>query len=114
MFYFSGIPETTRLPLKRKPYLARYKNRVNSLTHKYPCHGIVVRGICIYGIGDLPILARRQELFANKFHLNTSPIVFECLEELNYNRTRDEYLGRKKFDASWYSTLGFVKDKVDT
>lgn len=59
-----------------------------------PCHGKFVRSICIFGIGDLPILASRFALFANKFHLHYYPLALDCLEELLFNRTRDQYLNK--------------------
>jgi hypothetical protein len=65
------------------------------------------------GHGDLARLARRKELFANKFYLTYQPFVFGCLEERNFNRTRDEYLGKLTFDTTWYQSLGFIKNKVN-
>ncbi|XP_049620949.1 N-acetyllactosaminide beta-1,6-N-acetylglucosaminyl-transferase-like isoform X2 [Suncus etruscus] len=44
------------------------------------CHGHYVRGICIYGPGDLRWLLNSQSLFANKFELATYPPTLECLE----------------------------------
>lgn len=44
------------------------------------CHGHYVRGICIYGTGDLRWLLNSQSLFANKFELATYPPTLECLE----------------------------------
>ncbi|XP_045204870.2 beta-1,3-galactosyl-O-glycosyl-glycoprotein beta-1,6-N-acetylglucosaminyltransferase-like [Mercenaria mercenaria] len=110
---YKGHPETTRLPARKKPYLARFKNRVKSDTYRYPCHGKVVRGICIFGIGDVPMLSKRKELFANKFHLDYQTVAYECMEELIFNRTRDEYLGTRVYNANWYSKLGFVSKKID-
>ncbi|XP_053400630.1 N-acetyllactosaminide beta-1,6-N-acetylglucosaminyl-transferase-like [Mercenaria mercenaria] len=64
---------------------------------------------------DLPLLSTRKELLANKFHLDEQPVTYGCLEELIFNRTRDEYQGKRTFDTSWYSNLGFVlaESKVD-
>lgn len=68
--------------------------------------------MCIFGHGDLARLSKRKELFANKFYLDYQPFVFGCLEELNFNQTRDEYLGKRTFNANWYRSLGFVHNKV--
>ncbi|CAF0798589.1 unnamed protein product [Rotaria sp. Silwood1] len=55
---------------------------------RHKCHGHVVHGICIFSTVDLPVLSNRHELFANKFHLNVDPIVYQCLEELLINRSK--------------------------
>lgn len=39
-----------------------------------------MRGICIYGPGDLRWLLNSESLFANKFELATYPPTLECLE----------------------------------
>ncbi|XP_053400631.1 N-acetyllactosaminide beta-1,6-N-acetylglucosaminyl-transferase-like [Mercenaria mercenaria] len=112
---YKGFPETTKMSDRRKPYLARFKNRYKSKIHEWICHGKWVRGMCIFAIKDLPLLSTRKELFANKFHLEEQPLTYGCLEELIFNRTRDEYQGQRTFDTSWYSNLGFVlaEFKVD-
>ena len=100
---FTGIPQTDPV---RKPFLARYKNWGG------PCSGKRVRSICIFGIGDLPKLRHRPELFANKFYSDFEHFTMDCMEELIYNRTRDEFIGTLKFDNSYYRNLSFVKNKV--
>jgi hypothetical protein len=110
--YFIGHPETTEIKDTTKPYLARFKNRQHSRLHLWECKGEWVRGMCVLSFLDLPFLSKRKEMFANKFHLYEQPLMFGCLEEMIYNRTRDEYLGKRKFDTSWYSSLGFVKNQV--
>ena len=87
--------------------MTRFKSWQWMTTRK--CHGKYVRNVCIPGIRDLPNLAKRKELFANKIFLDYQPLVLDCLEELILNRTRDGYLGRRTFDASFYSELDFVK-----
>ena len=49
--------------------------------------GKFVRGICIFGIGDLPAMTSTKYLFANKFYLNYQYLAMDCLEELLWNRT---------------------------
>ena len=73
-----------------------------------PCAGKFLRGICIFGVGDLPLLVKARQLFANKFHQDFEPYALDCMEEWLYNRTRDEYLGVTDFDNSFYKTLEFV------
>ncbi|KAL4234494.1 hypothetical protein ACF0H5_006139 [Mactra antiquata] len=87
----------------------RYISRVKIWTtpESDKCKGRVVRGICVFGVGDLPMLASRRELFINKLFLNYEHYALDCLEELHYNRTRDEYMKSLPFDAEWYSM--FVK-----
>lgn len=65
--------------------------------------------MCVLGIGDLPLLASRPELFANKFHLDFEPAALDCLEQLHYNRTYDEAVGIMTFNVSLYMELSYVK-----
>ncbi|XP_041372655.1 beta-1,3-galactosyl-O-glycosyl-glycoprotein beta-1,6-N-acetylglucosaminyltransferase-like [Gigantopelta aegis] len=83
-----------------KPYLARFVN-----WGTLPCAGKTVRAVCVFGIGDLPLLVNRKELFANKFHFDFQPYALDCVEEWHYNRTRDEYSGILRFDDSYYRQL---------
>ena len=105
-----GYPETDNTYIK--PYLARFKNRGRGVFN-WICHGKRVRQMCHLGAGDLPLLSTRRELFANKFDWNYERYARDCLEELHFNRTRDEYLGRASFDIRFYQQLGFVKNKVE-
>lgn len=95
-----------------KPFVTRFKNWGHG-QYDWPCKGQRVRMICVFGAGDLPILASRRELFANKFYLDYKHYALDCMEELHFNRTRDEYLGKLQFDVRWYKQLGFVKNKID-
>ena len=63
-------------------------------------------------MGDLPYLATREELFANKFILDFQPATLGCLEELLRNRTREEMIGTLGFKTDYYRTRDFVKNKV--
>lgn len=45
------------------------------------CRGNHVRGVCVYGAGDLPWIIAQHHLFANKFDINTDPIAIYCLEK---------------------------------
>ena len=71
-----------------------------------------VRQICIFGIRDLPLLASRPELFANKFYFDFQPLTLDCMEELHYNRTRDEIDGKLRLDLGFYRDLDFVQNHV--
>ncbi|XP_030064911.1 N-acetyllactosaminide beta-1,6-N-acetylglucosaminyl-transferase [Microcaecilia unicolor] len=64
------------------------------------CHGHYLRGICVYGPGDLNWLINRRSLFANKFELKAHPPALECLEL----RHRERALNESEFpiQASWY------------
>ncbi|CAF4248711.1 unnamed protein product [Rotaria sp. Silwood2] len=69
------------------------------------CYGRIIRGICVFGIIDLPILLNRHELFANKFHLNADPIAYQCLEELILNKSK---LDLPLNDAIYYRQMPFL------
>ncbi|CAF3296693.1 unnamed protein product [Rotaria socialis] len=69
------------------------------------CYGRIIRGICVFGIFDLPNLLNRHELFANKFHLNADPIAYQCLEELILNKSK---LDLPLNDAIFYRHMPFL------
>ncbi|XP_071173987.1 beta-1,3-galactosyl-O-glycosyl-glycoprotein beta-1,6-N-acetylglucosaminyltransferase-like [Mytilus edulis] len=105
---YKGVPETD---CDTKPFLTRFKNWGNHI-YNWPCHGSRVRLVCVFGIGDLPLLASRPEMFANKFYLHYQPHALQCMDQLIYNRTRDEYFNVLKFDVSKYQSLEFIKHTV--
>lgn len=86
--------------------IVRIKNWVG-LYDQLPCSGVVVRGICVYGIRDAPWLAARPELFANKFNLTYDYLGLDCLEERHRNRTMMRSL--VPFDEALYRRLPTVK-----
>ena len=92
----------------RNQFIARFKNWGDG-PFNWPCRGKRVRSVCILGIGDLPLLVSRPELFANKFHLDFEPTALNCLEQLHYNRMHDEAVGIETFNVSFYTELSYVK-----
>lgn len=78
----------------------------------YKCQGKIVRDICIIGVGDLPSLYDSESVFANKLHAGFQPLAHRCLEELHFNRTRDDILGHRQFDVELYSKLPFVQNRL--
>lgn len=105
---YAGEAESTSN--ETKPFVVRFKNWGDSI-YDWPCHGQRVRMVCVFGSGDLPLLSQRREMFANKFYLDYQHSL-DCIEELVFNRTRDQYLGKSTFNATWYGQLGFVKNKL--
>ena len=90
---------STHLAIRAKNWIGLYDNRV--------CNGKVVRGICVYGVKDVPWLATRNELVANKFHMTYQYLGYDCLEERHRNRTR---MGDKvPFDRQFYMDLPTAK-----
>uniref|UniRef100_G1MX24 Glucosaminyl (N-acetyl) transferase 2 (I blood group) n=1 Tax=Meleagris gallopavo TaxID=9103 RepID=G1MX24_MELGA len=67
------------------------------------CHGHYVRGICVYGTGDLEWLFNSTCMFANKFELRTYPLTVECLELRHRKRTlaQSEVQSWKLIDADF-------------
>ncbi|XP_067913381.1 N-acetyllactosaminide beta-1,6-N-acetylglucosaminyl-transferase-like isoform X2 [Heterodontus francisci] len=51
------------------------------------CKGHYVRSICVYGLGDLEWLAQKDSLFANKFEVNSHPLLAQCMERWLRPRT---------------------------
>ncbi|NXS55481.1 GCNT2 transferase, partial [Brachypteracias leptosomus] len=64
------------------------------------CHGHYVRGICVYGTGDLKWLFNSTSMFANKFELRTYPLTVECLELRHRQRTLSQ--SEVQVEPNWY------------
>ena len=89
------------------PFLARFKNWAT-----LPCAGKFVHAVCVFGVGDLKELAKRAELFANKFYSDFEPAAYACMEELLCNRTRDELAGMRFTNTSYYAQFDFTRNHV--
>ena len=61
--------------------------------------------MCVFGVGDLPSLVSKKELFANKFYLDHQPVALHCMEEWIYYKT----VLPLPFDSLFYRALPFVK-----
>lgn len=94
--YYKGKPDN-------KPWLAAFAGWGGVS----PCHGKFVRGVCVFGVGDLEALSHKHHLFANKFHIDYQPYALDCLEEWHLNRTADG--GLKSLNTSYYESLPFIK-----
>ncbi|KAL5016434.1 hypothetical protein ScPMuIL_006023 [Solemya velum] len=91
-----------------KPHISRFK--IWSVMH-FSCDKFI-RRVCILGINQLPVLARRPEFFANKFSLEHDPYAYDCMEELLYNQTRHQYLHDRSVNTCYYSSLWQYKYRV--
>lgn len=108
ILYLIGEPETS--PVKY-PFVGRFKNW-GTYPFDYPCKGQRVRMVCVWSTGDLSLLKNRPELFTNKFYLDYEPLALDCMEELHYNRTREEVMGTRQFSTNYYQHLDMVKNHV--
>lgn len=72
------------------------------------CEGRFTRSVCIYGLGNLPWLASRPQIIANKFDRTFDPIAPDCLEELIRNRTDNPAFGFEQMDWYFYRNLPHV------
>lgn len=113
---YKGYPDTNAV---QKPYIGRFvnwgkgwKDGLERLPFSWPCGGKRVRGVCIFGIKDLPLLTNRKELFVNKLHIDYEPLTLECMEEWHLNMTLLEYVNKLDFNTTWYSELDIVKNRV--
>lgn len=113
---YKGPPDTNALT---KPYLARYvnwntnwKDGYGRYNFRFPCFGMHVRDICIFGVRDLPYLTDRKELFVNKLYSTYQPLTFNCMEEWLLNMTIAEYAGHIVVNTTFYSSLDIVRNKV--
>ena len=96
-FFVGAEPDTNN---ETKPFLSRYKEWQEQ---GIVCHGKFVRKICVFGVGDLYRLRDQPHFFLNKLYDDHQPLAYDCLEELYFKRTRQEYTyGLKDFDLSFY------------
>ncbi|KAL3876239.1 hypothetical protein ACJMK2_034109 [Sinanodonta woodiana] len=93
-----GAPGSYKGPPDEKRWLAVFAK------WDEPCQGKYVRGVCVFGVGDLHELVGREELFVNKFHLTYQPLALDCMEEWLYNRT----LNSEIVDLDFYRKLPFI------
>ena len=103
-----GEPETNNNGYN---FLTRYKNW-NSWPFNWPCKGKIVRNICIFGVGDLPALNNRPELFANKFHLDFEAIAYQCMVERHFRLIKQDITGERTIDTTYYELQKFVRNQV--
>ena len=67
-----------------------------------------MRGVCVFGVEDLPLLIdqeKRHEFMANKFTVDVQPLALDCLEEYIHYREKCP----DTFNAEYYKQLPFVK-----
>jgi hypothetical protein len=105
-----GEPETDT---EHYLFMTRFKNWG---TYPFNCHcaGQRVRMVCIFATGDLPLLNSRPELFANKFYLEWEYLTLDCMEELHFNRTRNQLLQIEDghLNLTIYKALDFVNNHM--
>ncbi|XP_053319727.1 beta-1,3-galactosyl-O-glycosyl-glycoprotein beta-1,6-N-acetylglucosaminyltransferase 3-like [Spea bombifrons] len=64
--------------------LVKWQDHVGNVNEGAPysqCTGTYQRGICIYGVGDLPWIVQQHHLFANKFDSLVDNNAIQCLEQ---------------------------------
>jgi hypothetical protein len=111
----TGDPETKTFTARATIWLP-IADQVDWSWSPWSCRGQWVREICIFGVGDLPWLYRRPELFVNKFYADFEPLAYDCMEELIYNRTVRPHLKPHHSDASGgydSSTVGELFNGID-
>jgi len=108
--FVAGEPETDNVKYR---FFTRFKNW-GDWVFDWPCHGKRISMVCVFGVGDLPQLAKRPELFANKFYIDYEPLAFDCIEQLHYWRLHDEVRAGSaaEFDTSLYAKQDFVWNHV--
>jgi hypothetical protein len=119
----TGDPETKTFTARATIWLP-ISDQVDWSWSPWPCRGQWVREICIFGVGDLPWLHQRPELFVNKFYAEFEPLAYDCMEEVIFNRTVQPFVERRSGAAgeshvvdnyrnmSYYFRLPFVANKT--
>ncbi|XP_075903177.1 beta-1,3-galactosyl-O-glycosyl-glycoprotein beta-1,6-N-acetylglucosaminyltransferase-like isoform X1 [Nelusetta ayraudi] len=81
-----------------------HEGQQGSLDAVYPeCQGNHVRGICVYGVGDLRWLLQQHHLFANKFDMDSDPVAVFCLEK--YLRLKALATVRQKMMVNYHTRV---------
>ncbi|XP_017264455.1 beta-1,3-galactosyl-O-glycosyl-glycoprotein beta-1,6-N-acetylglucosaminyltransferase 7 [Kryptolebias marmoratus] len=75
------------------------------------CKGHYIRGICIYGLEDLPWIINRNSMFANKFESDTYPEALDCLELWHRNKVLRQATVRE--DPSWLLFAQYTSSSSD-
>ncbi|KAK2143825.1 hypothetical protein LSH36_810g00014 [Paralvinella palmiformis] len=102
---YTGVPKTG---VDGYRFIARFKIWYRA------CNGKLVRNVCVFGVGDLPKMPRSHHLFANKFYFNLEPMTLRCLEELHYNKTREDITGAgfSRLNMTFYNNLPNIKRHI--
>lgn len=73
-----------------------------------PCKGKRSRHICVLGAGDLPLVYKSTKAFINKLEMGYQPLVYDCLEEFYFNRTK-RGAGLSEDQLGYYKQLDVVR-----
>nr|XP_034301699.1 N-acetyllactosaminide beta-1,6-N-acetylglucosaminyl-transferase isoform X1 [Crassostrea gigas] len=65
------------------------------------CHGMYVRNVCVFGLGDLNKIVQEKTLFINKFYHYYQPFALMCMEEWYFNKT----FTTVPFESYYYNRL---------
>jgi len=88
-------PKYDRNELVSIPRLVKWAGLDDGDSPAYPkCEGRYVRGVCVYGVGDLSWMLTQGHLFANKFDVDADVFAVACLDEWVFNRTKLQVVGR--------------------
>uniref|UniRef100_A0A915JGF9 Uncharacterized protein n=1 Tax=Romanomermis culicivorax TaxID=13658 RepID=A0A915JGF9_ROMCU len=97
---------------KAKPFISRHQ------VWYHGCKGKLTSGSCVFGVGDLPALISKKELFAHKLYMKFQPAAYYCMSKLYFDRTlnsnnlgvgrNDSWLSNN-FDEEFYSNLPSVR-----
>lgn len=81
-------------------YISRYQ-----VWTKRQCRGKIVRYSCVYGVEDLPIIAKQHHFVAHKLYIDFEPAAYFCL----LKRTRKRALSPTPFNSSIYAEIPMVE-----
>lgn len=99
--------------LKSLEHIAKFVDSKNASSHA--CHGSrSFHGYCTFGVGDLPYLINRKELFAFRFRWDIDRLVLQCMEQMIYQRSKEQFMYPKDYDLSFYKHLEIVKHQLWT
>lgn len=84
-----------------KPWISRYQIWEDEI-----CHGEMISGSCVLGVGDLALLKNQTALVAHKFYSDFQPAAWYCMHRRLHDRTQN---GTVDLDMDFYANLPAVK-----
>ncbi|PVD26708.1 hypothetical protein C0Q70_14386 [Pomacea canaliculata] len=80
---------------KERKHFQRYKVWMYDVkNYTGVCDGKAVRGVCHFGVGDVPRMVVSPHLFANKFSYDFMPLAYDCVEEWYWHKVHLENVGQ--------------------
>ncbi|RUS80318.1 hypothetical protein EGW08_011919 [Elysia chlorotica] len=95
--------------VSENPWLSSYSEWAFAKGSMKRCLSKFVRGVCIFSPADLPMLVRKPNFFANKFHITHQPAALHCLDQWIFNKTFSLNIIDEKMYLAYLKKRFYVK-----